>query len=99
MGNVLSYELDKTAEWRSRKAERHPEDVRNADAVERLKALSAMGVTAELAGSYDMLSEEVSPDRLGDVHSSVLGAIGFGFMPDSIDEVLTRINDLLSDDT
>lgn len=91
MTNTLAFELNKTAEWRARKLERHPDDSRNQTARVIIGALSAQEANPELLARYDALHEDVDPDRLGEAHSDILGEIGFAWEPKHIDEVLERI--------
>lgn len=94
MTNELSFHLDKTADWRARKAERYQEDPRNADAVERLTALSSQSGTSDaFAVIEDMETDVDNPhyDGLSDARSEVLASIGFGFLPETVDEVAVAI--------
>ncbi|MBX4992867.1 rubrerythrin [Rhizobium binae] len=93
MTNTLSFELNKTAEWRTRKLERHPEDSRNQTARILLAQLSEQDANVELARRYDAIQddEEISAERLGEVHSEILAEIGFSWEPKHVDEVLERI--------
>ncbi|MFB9792983.1 hypothetical protein [Shinella granuli] len=94
MTNELSFQLDKTAEWRARKAERHQEDPRNADAVARLKALSGQSGTSDaFAVIEDMETDVDNPhyDGLSEARSGVLASIGFSFLPETVDEVAVAI--------
>ena len=91
MTNVLSFELEKTASWRDRKAERHPEDWRNAVAAKRLRELADSQCDASLSDRYDDLTNEVAPHTQGEILSGRLGDIGFRWDPESVDDVLTAI--------
>lgn len=94
MSNYLSFYFDKTADWRSRKAERHQEDPRNADAVERLNALSALVGTSDAFRALEEMETNVDGphyDRVADARSEVLGSIGFGFLPETADEVAVAV--------
>jgi hypothetical protein len=94
MTNYLSFHFDKTAEWRFRKAERHQEDWRNADAVERLNALSAqIGTSDAFSALQEMEADVDGPhyDGVADARSEVLASIGFGFLPETADEVAIAI--------
>ncbi len=91
MTNTLAFELNKTAEWRARKLERHPDDSRNQTARVIIAALIAQEANPGLSERYDALHEDVDPDRLGAAHSDILAEIGFGWEPKHVDEVLERI--------
>lgn len=89
----LTFELNKTAEWRARKLERHPDDSRNQTARVIIATLIKQDANVDLARRYDEISEDeaVGIERLSQVHSDVLGDIGFAWEPKHIDEVLERI--------
>lgn len=95
MTNILSFEMEKTATWRSRKAERHPEDHRNLEAVKLLQKLSKSEVQdVDAARKLDIAECDVdSPhyDDYPDVRNDVLKSIGFSFNPTSVDEVIRKI--------
>lgn len=94
MTNELSFHLDKTAEWRARKAERHQEDPRNVDAVERLRALSSQNGTSDAFAVIEEMESDVDNphyEGLSDARSEVLASIGFGFLPETVDEVAVAI--------
>jgi hypothetical protein len=96
--NVLAFELNKTSLFRKRKAEKHEDDPRNQTARIILHKLSTQQANGTLASNYDLLSNEIDATKWGDIHSSVLGDIGFGYQPAHIDEVLTRIIDKVVED-
>lgn len=93
MSDMLSFELNKTAEWRARKQERHPEDSRNRAARILLARMAEQGANTDLSKQYDALyeDEEVGLERLSEAHSDILGDIGFRWEPKHVDEVLERI--------
>lgn len=92
MTNALSHDILKTAEWRDRKAERYPEDWRNAVAAKRLRELSEAALAdPALEDECDMLCNEVDAEELSDACSEVFRSIGFSFDPASPDEVAKRI--------
>ncbi|NRQ18750.1 hypothetical protein [Ensifer sesbaniae] len=93
MSNTLSFELKKTAEWRAEKAKRHQEDSRNQTAKILLTRLAEQVADEELSSRYDSLHEDegVSSNRLGEIHSEVLGEIGFQWEPKHVNEVIERI--------
>lgn len=91
MTNVLTFELQKTLEWRKRKLERHSADARLHSAVELLERLSSMpGKDDTVASEYEQLHEMegLSPEALSNIHSEVLGDIGFRSHPNNVDEVI-----------
>lgn len=96
MTNALTFELNKTAQWRARMAERHAEDWRNQDAVKRLNDLAEQKPVGELhvfSVLDDMETDVDSPyyDQLSDARSEVLRSIGFGFQPENVTEVAIAI--------
>ena len=95
MTNALTFELNKTAEWRARKSELHPEDTRNADAVSRLNALAEQDGKNDHIFSVldDMESDVDSPhfDEYPDARNEVLRSIGFGFEPETVADVAIAI--------
>ena len=96
MTNALTFELNKTAEWRAGRADRHAEDWRNQDAVKRLNELAEQKPVGELhvfSVLEDMETDVDSPyyDKLPDARSEVLRSIGFGFQPQTVTEVATAI--------
>ena len=93
MTNTLSFELNKTAEWRAGKLERHPEDARNQTARILLTRMAEQSANSELSRRYDELQDdgEISVARLSGAHSEILGEIGFQWEPKHVDEVLERI--------
>jgi hypothetical protein len=96
MTNALTFELNKTAQWRARMAERHAEDWRNQDAVKRLNDLAEQKPVGELhvfSVLDDMETDVDSPyyDQLSDARSEVLRSIGFWFQPENVTEVAIAI--------
>lgn len=94
MSNFLTFELQRKAEWRDRKAERHPEDTRNAAAADLLRKLADDASTSEAAGKLSRIEEDVDHewyDRFKDVRDDVLADIGFRFHPQSVDHVAEEI--------
>jgi len=59
MSNFLSFELTKKAEWRAKKADRHPEDSRNSAAVHLLRGLSEQPATSADADFLSSLEGDV----------------------------------------
>ncbi|MEC5292354.1 hypothetical protein VSX64_14835 [Aurantimonas sp. C2-6-R+9] len=88
MTNVLSFELEKTADWRDRKTKRHPEDVRNGSAAQKLRELASQKADNDLADRYQNFLNDLQPDQVSEIHSEFLGAIGFRWNPSDVDEVL-----------
>ncbi|MEY9532154.1 hypothetical protein [Sinorhizobium fredii] len=91
-----------TAEWRRRKAEQHPEDVRNIKAARLLDTLARD--LAEYEGSplhrqlLDLSWKEGDEDvalTIGEVVSEELRSVGFYTYPESVGELLTTIIDRL----
>lgn len=92
MTNVLSFELNKTADWRMRKAERHFDDPRNEAAAQLLRKLATESTTdAAAASRYEGIFEEIDHQKHSDIHSELLGGIGFRWMPDTVDDVLKAL--------
>ena len=95
MTNILSFEMEKTATWRSKKAERHPEDYRNLEAVKLLQELSkSEAQDEEAARKRDIAECDVESPHYADypeVRNDVLKSIGFGFNPTSVDQVIRKI--------
>lgn len=92
MANVLSFELNKTADWRVRKAERHFNDPRNEAAAQLLRKLAAESTTDSAAAErYESIFEEIVPQKFSDIHSELLGGIGFRWIPSSADDVLKAL--------
>jgi hypothetical protein len=95
MANALSFELNQTADWRARKSERHPEDGRNADAVIRLTTLAAQfEKNAHVFGVIDEMETDVDNphfDQYPETRNEVLRSIGFGFAPETVDDVAVAI--------
>lgn len=92
MTNVLSFEMNKTADWRMRKAERHFEDPRNEAAAQLLRKLAAEPTNdAAAANRYEGIFEEIDQQKYSDIHSELLGGIGFRWIPATVDDVLKAL--------
>lgn len=94
MSNFLTFELMKKAEWRDRKAERHPEDPRSAEAAKLLRRLASETTTSEPAVKLSAAEGDVDHEWYDDFAGAmdgVLTDIGYRFLPQSIDDVVSEI--------
>lgn len=95
MTNALTFDLNKTADWRARKSERYPDDGRNADAVIRLSALAAQAAKSDHVFGVinDMETDVDGPhfEEYPEARNEVLRSIGFGFEPEAIEDVALAI--------
>ncbi|PZQ80000.1 MAG: hypothetical protein DI549_18335 [Ancylobacter novellus] len=89
--NVLSFEMQRAAEWRLKKAERFPSDVRNVDAAELLRKLASMSASPEREKAYSEAVEEYLGSE--DAVSEALREIGFHSRPASADDVLETVTE------
>ncbi|WP_275782485.1 hypothetical protein [Pararhizobium gei] len=93
MANVLAFELNKKAEWRDQKAEKHSEDARNAQAAKLLRDLADQSADADLSARFEALSEAeaIGLEEFNEAVSDELTDIGFRSKPKNVDEVLRLI--------
>jgi hypothetical protein len=89
---LIGYNIERTAEWRRRRAEHSPDDDRNARAAEFLGRCAEE--IASLEGSaihrrLEVLATDVDEFNLN--VSFVLRSVGFAFQPTSCDELLDKI--------
>jgi hypothetical protein len=97
--NLLSFDLQRTADWRERLAKRRRNDWRLGLAAKRLRELAESAAEdAEAERRYDALREDekISINALSEIHSEVLGDIGFRWDPPTVDDVFRRIVELAS---
>lgn len=90
MSNYLSFYLEKKAEWRDLKAERHPEDVRNAAAASLLRKLANQTATSDASATLAGIDGDVEHewyDNFDSTVDDVLTDIGFRITPNNVDEV------------
>lgn len=98
----LYYRLSRTAQFRQEKSKKHPEDTRNAKAVDLLlnlmggqaspdaeKGLSDAIIEYETACADVVFDAETPPfeQRVGET----LGSIGFSWTPKTFEEVVTAL--------
>ncbi|MFK4823739.1 hypothetical protein ACI0FM_02910 [Paenochrobactrum sp. BZR 588] len=92
--NILSDQFEGTVYFRKERSVQFPDDTRNESAVELLEKLRAMpNENTELVASYQSIvdGETVDAGTFINSHSEVMRSIGFGYEPETADEVLELI--------
>ena len=87
----ISFDMNQTAEWRRRKAEKFPSDYRNAAAADLLENLASMETSYSLEEAYISARNECIGAE--DATSETLREIGFHSNPSSLDEVLRSVTE------
>lgn len=77
---ALKETFEEQADWRSEKAEQHPDDARNIDAITHLRMLAASCSNVDLAllKSAEELSQD-APDT--EAWHEMLRTVGFSYFP------------------
>ncbi len=97
----LSYELQKTLDYRRGVSERFPDDTRNYKAIDTIEMLMAQEPSNDglqqlqiAINNYDTAHEGYSDDEAPRLEANVsasLGAIGFSWHPKDISDVVSAI--------